>query len=148
METKNIIQEIRVLYNRPSVSSMERIHDSADAERVMRKVVDKDRIDLKEFFWVMLLSKSHHVLGVCQIGEGSASGVVVNAKEIFQLALNTNASGIILCHNHPSGSLKPSEADVTCTTEIEHVCEILDIRLHDHLIITSESYYSLTDNAC
>jgi DNA repair protein RadC len=76
---------------------------------------------------------------------GSTSGTTVNLKEIFQLVLKTNAVAIILCHNHPSGNLKPSNADIALTKRIKSLADVVDIAVLDHIILTSEGYYSLSD---
>lgn len=145
MKTDNTIREIAITYSRPPLKKMAKVTCSKDAEAVFRNVADSDRIDYKEFFWVMVMSRSNHVLGVSQIGVGTTSGTEVNVKEVFQLALKTNASGILLCHNHPSGNLTPSQADIQITTKIQSGCKLFDVTLLDHLIITSEGYYSFQD---
>jgi DNA repair protein RadC len=71
---------------------------------------------------------------------------VVDPKKIFKLALEQNAAGIILCHNHPSGNLNPSTADRNLTDKIKNAGNFLDIKVLDHLIIADESYYSFADN--
>ena len=113
---------------------------------MFRKIIDEHRIDYKEIFCVMLLSRANQVLGISEIGSGSTAGVVMNTKEIFQLALLTNACACItLCHNHPSGKLIPSEQDKECTSKISEACKLLDIKLLDHIILTSEGHYSFSD---
>jgi len=103
------------------------------------------KIGFKEMFYVHLLNHANYCLGVSQIGLGSTSGVVVNYKEIFQLAIKTNATGIILSHNHPSGNCKPSDADISITQKLKVASEYMDLKLLDHLILTSEGYLSLAD---
>jgi len=139
------IQEVKVTYKRPLLSTMPRVRKSQEAEAVLRKFIDPERIDYKEFFWIILLSRSHHVLGVAQIAEGGTTSTQVNLKEIFQLIIKTNAVNFVLCHNHPSGNLQPSEADIVITRRIKEVAQILDITLLDHLIISSEGYLSFSD---
>lgn len=102
-------------------------------------------IDYRESFGILLLSRSMKILGLSWISQGGISGTVVDAKLIFQTALKANSSGIILCHNHPSGQLIASEADRKITQKVKNGGKLLDIDVYDHLILTSESYLSMAD---
>lgn len=150
MEAKKIdskkMYEVGIVYKRPLFDTMPMIKNSSDAHTVLSKLIDYDLVDFKEYFWVLLLTKSNRVLGFSQIGMGDTASVVVNIKEIFQLALKTNACGLILCHNHPSGNLTSSKPDRTLTEKIKIAGKIFSIDLVDHIIITSEGFYSLADN--
>jgi DNA repair protein RadC len=146
MSNEKTIQEIMVTYRRPEVSTMEKISSSNEAEEVLRKVYLPGRIDHKEFFYIILLTNAGHVLGTSEISSGTTNGTTVNVKEILQLAKRTNASSVILSHNHPSGQLKPSSADIAITKKIEEAGKLVDISVLDHIILTSEAYYSFKDN--
>lgn len=98
-----------------------------------------------EEFYVVLLSRSNKIVGHECISRGGVSGTVADAKLIFLPALQKLASGIILAHNHPSGNLKPSNADISLTRKIKRGAEHLDITLFDHLIIGDAGYYSFAD---
>jgi len=141
----NVVNEVSIVYKRTLYDEKMRITSSLDASNIFRKIIDEHRIDYKEIFCVMLLSRANQVLGVSEIGSGSTAGVVVNNIEIFQLAILSNASGIILVHNHPSGKLIPSEQDIECTRKIKEACKLLDIKLVDHIILSSEGHYSFSD---
>ena len=94
----------------------------------------------------MLLTRSNKVLGIASISKGGISGTVTDVRIILQAAIKSNASGLIVCHNHPSGNLNPSESDTKLTQKIKESGNIMDIQLLDHLIITpDESYYSVAD---
>jgi DNA repair protein RadC len=138
--------EVGIVYKRPLFDTMPVIRNSGDAHTVLSKLIDYDLVDYKEYFWVLLLTKSNRVLGFSQIGMGDTASVVVNIKEIFQLALKANACGLILCHNHPSGNLTSSKPDKTLTEKIKIAGNIFSIQLVDHIIITREGFYSLADN--
>lgn len=138
--------EIELHYKRPLFSSMKHIASSEDADNILREFIYVDRIDLKEFFWVILLTCSNRVLGISEVGAGSSKGVVVNIKEILQLALLSNASAVILAHNHPSGNLNFSGSDKRLTNKLKKLTDFMEVTLLDHLIITSESYTSFADN--
>ena len=142
----NEICEIEVIYKRPAIASMGSIKEAEDIVEVFRKLITDGKIDHKEFFLVALLSRHNHVLGVAKTSVGSTNGTVVNIKEIFQLAIKTNSCGIILCHNHPSGNLKPSENDISITKKIKEACTLCEISLLDHIILTSEGFYSFIND--
>lgn len=141
----NEIHEVEIVYKRPIVSSMEIIKCAEDSVELFRKLIPEEKMDFKEFFLVALLSRNNHVLGVSEISVGATNGTTVNVKEIFQLAIKTNSSSIILCHNHPSGNLVPSKSDIELTKKIKEACSFCDIALLDHIILSSESFESFID---
>lgn len=100
-----------------------------------------------EEFWVLFLNNSMKVLHKAQLSKGGITGTVVDVRIMFKLALEQNATSIILVHNHPSGSLQPSEADFEVTKKIKIAGKTLDISVIDHIIITETSYYSFKDEA-
>jgi len=138
--------EVQIHYKRPLFDSKKKINNSYSAEAILRGYVDPKRIDHKEFFWILLTTNANQVIAVSEIGVGCATGVTVDFKEICQLALLSNTSGLLIAHNHPSGKLEPSMADRQLTKKLKKTLRLLDIQLLDHLIITSESYYSFSDN--
>ena len=86
-------------------------------------------------------------LGIMHVSKGGISGTVTDVRILFQAAIKANASGIIVCHNHPSGNLNPSESDTKLTQKIKEAGNLMDIQLLDHLILTTDdSYYSFADN--
>ena len=98
-----------------------------------------------EGFWVLFLNRANRRLSVQNISEGGQAGTVADPKKIFKLALEQNAASMILCHNHPSGNLKPSEADIKLTRKLKDAGQMLDMPVLDHLIIGDEKYYSFAD---
>jgi DNA repair protein RadC len=98
-----------------------------------------------EEFWVLFLNNSNKVISKSQLSKGGIAGTVVDMRLIFKLALENGATGLILCHNHPSGELKPSNADKQITKKIKTGGEILDVKVLDHIIITETKYYSFVD---
>lgn len=99
-----------------------------------------------EEFWIILLNRANKVISKEQISAGGVSGTVVDAKIIFRKTLDiAPASSIILCHNHPSGNLRPSQADIDITQKLKKAGETLDISILDHLIIGENGYYSFAD---
>jgi len=107
---------------------------------------DQDSIEHIEEFKLMLLTRSNKVLGIASISKGGINGTVTDVRIILQYAIKANASGIIICHNHPSGNVQPSESDMKITRKIKESGNLMDVQLLDHLIVIPESkYYSMAD---
>ncbi len=98
-----------------------------------------------EEFWVIFLNRANAVIGKQNISKGGVSGTVVDPKVVFKMAVQFPASGIILAHNHPSGNLKPSQADHQLTRKLKEAGKALDIPVLDHLIIGERDYFSFVD---
>lgn len=98
-----------------------------------------------EEFWIVLLNRANHVLSQHIISKGGQAGTVADPKIIFQAALENRAASIILSHNHPSGNLKPSQADINLTRKLRDAGQLLDIAVLDHVIFTNTSYFSFAD---
>jgi DNA repair protein RadC len=98
-----------------------------------------------EEFWILLLNRANRIIRKMSISEGGISGTVADPKKIFKIGLEFNASSIILCHNHPSGNVQPSEADIKLTRKMKEAGTLLDLPVLDHLIIGGNSYYSFAD---
>ena len=147
MKELNSLGELTIGYkynsninNRPKVSS------SSDAYDVIKKVFDKDCIGLREQFVVMYLNNANKVIGLIKLFEGATSNVLVDNKLVVAPALKLMATAIIVSHNHPSGNLSASDADLKMTESLKQACMLFSISLLDHLIITPDNqYYSLAD---
>lgn len=98
-----------------------------------------------EQFVVLLLNRANHVLKTVNISEGGVLGTIADPKKIFKLALENNACGIILGHNHPSGNKSPSDADIKLTRQLREAGRLLEIEVLDHLILGAETYFSFAD---
>ncbi|MFT5822810.1 MAG: DNA repair protein RadC [Crocinitomix sp.] len=109
----------------------------------------KDRFeDLShEEFYILLLNRSNKVQAIERVSVGGLSGTAVDGKVIFKKALEQSASGIALCHNHPSGNLRPSRADMDLTKKLVGFGRMIDLPVIDHLIITDKSYFSFQDES-
>lgn len=104
-------------------------------------------IDLStEEFWVIYLNRRNQVMHKANISKGGVSGTIVDARIIFSHAINQLASSLILVHNHPSGNLKPSEADLRLTKKIKKAGELMEVLVIDHLIVGEKDYFSFADN--
>jgi len=98
-----------------------------------------------EEFWILLLNRANHIISKKMISKGGVTGTVVDPKLIFKQAIECTASGIVLCHNHPSGNKNPSDADISLTRKLKDAGILLDIQVLDHLIIAGNSYFSFAD---
>jgi DNA repair protein RadC len=98
-----------------------------------------------EEFWILLLSRSNEVMKKIKISSGGVSGTVADPKIIFKEALSHLSSAIILVHNHPSGNLKPSQADISLTKKIKEGGSYLDLPVLDHIIFANSGYFSFAD---
>jgi DNA repair protein RadC len=99
-----------------------------------------------EEFWILFLNRSNKVINRMKLSQGGISGTVTDVRMVMKRAIEYLASGIIVCHNHPSGNLNPSESDTRITQKIKEAGNIMDIQLLDHLIISEKEYYSFADN--
>lgn len=142
---ENVIAEIQVSYNTNS-RVKQKITSSASAYEILKANWNEGRLELQEEFKVLLLNRANDVLGIYNMSMGSVSGTVVDIRLLFAVALKCNASGILISHNHPSGNLNPSEADIEITKKIKQASELFDMRMIDHIIITHLGYYSFLDS--
>ncbi|WP_442795411.1 JAB domain-containing protein [Pelobium manganitolerans] len=140
------VAEVSISYS-SKIKNSERpkIGSAKDVFNLLQETWDQDKIDLLEQFKILLLNKGNRVIGLYEVSSGSVSGTLADPKLIFATAIKACASGIILTHNHPSGNLKPSNADIALTRRIKAGGELLDIAVLDHVIISSEGFCSLVD---
>jgi DNA repair protein RadC len=129
-------RQLSEIKDRPNVKSS---RDAFDAIAPM--IMDLQH----EEFWVLMLNRGNQVLKRVQVSLGGVSGTVVDAKIIFKKALEIPASAIILCHNHPSGNLRPSGADIEITKKVKEGGALIDINVLDHLIVSERGYFSFAD---
>ena len=146
MNTDYRVAEVELSYrNRVAKSKRKQILDSTTAYKVLRENFSDDTIDYKETFKVLYLNQACQVLGCSTISEGGITNTLADVRMILQGALLTNATGMILAHNHPSGSTRPSREDDALTRKITEASKLLDIRVADHIILSSEDFYSYND---
>ena len=145
MTTECNISEIQLKYRPNPISAT--IRNSKDIYNLLiSKVYDEDTIGYRESFKVLLLNNANRIIGYTTISEGGLTATLVDLRIVMQTALVSNATSLILSHNHPSGMLKPSVQDDELTRKIKEACRIMEIRLLDHIIVTPENgYYSYAD---
>lgn len=141
------VSELTISY-KPKIKPSDRytIRFSKDAYNLLiREAFDTDTLEYKEYFKLILLNKISKVLGIITISEGGMENTVVDVRLIMQTALLAHSSSIIIAHNHPAGGLIPSSLDDAVTKKIKEAAKLMDITLYDHLIVTSDNYYSYAD---
>lgn len=139
------VSEIKVSYSNTNLEKI-KVTNSQILFDVIIRQWNLGIIEYQEEVKVILLNRANIVLGIYDLSKGGISGTVVDIRIILGIALKCNASSIVLVHNHPSGNLTPSEQDKVITKKLKNACELLDLNLLDHLIITNTNYYSCADN--
>ena len=121
-----------------------KITSSKDAAKYARNFFQED-IEIYESFFMILLNRANNTDAYVKISQGGIAGTVVDLKLIAKYAIDCLASGVIVCHNHPSGTLFPSEQDKLITEKIKKALNLLDIKLLDHIILTKDGHFSFAD---
>lgn len=124
-----------------------KIKSSGNAYEVFRSLFDADTLEYQESFICVFLNRANETIGWYKAGIGGMSGVCVDSRIIFNIAIQCGASGILVSHNHPSGNLNASQEDINLTVKLIEGGKILDIKLLDHIIITKDGYTSMADEA-
>ena len=145
MKTK--VNEIQISYHgNQTINNNFKIGCSQDAAKLAFEHWDQNHIEMQEHFKILLLNNSNIVKGIYEVSKGGITGTLVDLRILFAVVLKSLSTAIILLHNHPSGTLKPSEADRQLTQKIIKAGELLDVKVLDHLIITpNKKYYSFAD---
>ena len=140
------VAEVELVYktkvkpsDRPKITSVK------DCYQLLKELWNENTIEMQEEFKVMLLNRGNKVIGIYEASAGGLTGTVADPRLILAAAIKSLSVSIILSHNHPSGNLKPSRADEELTQKIKVAAAYHDIRMIDHIIITSEGYYSFAD---
>ena len=140
------VAEVELVYKtKVKASERPQIKTSHDSFSILKQIWDDNKINMLEQFKVLLLNRANRVIGVYQASSGGITGTIADSRLILATAIKSLAVSIILSHNHPSGNLKPSRADEELTAKIKSACNLHDIKVLDHVIVTSESYYSFAD---
>jgi DNA repair protein RadC len=122
----------------------EKITSSVSVFEIMQPIIGELP---HEEFWIIYLNNSHKVLQKQQLSKGGITGTLVDVRLVLKTALEVGATGLILAHNHPSGTLKPSVADKQLTQKLKQAGDSLDIKVLDHLIVTENAYFSFADES-
>lgn len=146
MSTDFTVAEVQLSYkNQVPCKDRQIINSSATAYNIVKNHFPDETIDYRESFKVFYMNVAGHLLGCLTVSEGGPCSTAVDVKLILQGALLTNAHGVIMAHNHPSGNLQPSTPDKFMTEKVEKALQIMDMKLLDHLIVTRGGYFSFVD---
>jgi len=141
--TTETLSEILVSY-KPGLISSKIINDSNAAFDILVTLFPQETICLQEQFVVLYLNRANRVIGSYQLSKGGLTGTIADVILILCVALKTLVTGLILAHNHPSGNLKPSEADIQLIQKLKDASKLMDIEWLDHMILNSNGYFSFT----
>lgn len=137
--------KVRIVYSKKlKASERPKISSSTDVVNLLRELWSS-QIEVREEFLVLLMDRDNRVLGYQVLSKGGMSGTVVDTRLMLSMALESLATSIIIAHNHPSGSLKPSTQDINITKKVKESGKTMDIQVLDHIIITKESHFSFAD---
>lgn len=148
LDVLNNVSEIDVVYKRKvacKVSQRPQITNSAATYQLLMHYWNSDKIELLEEFKVLYLNRANRVMQIYPVSQGCITGCMADPRLILAAALRVAAVSMILVHNHPSGSLKPSRADEELTHKIKEAARYFDLTVLDHIIITSDGYFSFAD---
>jgi len=141
---KSKLREVTAVYKTVDDINNVKISQSRDVNDYIRKVYPVP-IDIREAMVVLLLNNSNRTLGFSIASIGGLTGTLVDVRLVLRDALLTQSTGLILIHNHPSGTIKPSQSDINLTNKVKKAAEFMDIKVLDHLILTEDSYFSFAD---
>lgn len=137
-------EEVHLIYkNRVSANDRPSVKSPYDAYLILLENWDDEQINLLEECKVLLLDSQLRLMSIASVSKGGLSGTIVDPRIVFSMALKRRANRIILAHNHPSGTLKPSKADISLTKQFIKAGNVLQIPLEDHIIVTQAGYCSL-----
>lgn len=141
---KTTISEYSLKYTKSKIQKT-KVTTSESASNVIRQFYFDD-INIYESFFILLLNRANNTTGFAKISQGGTAGTCVDIKIIAKYAVESLSYSVIICHNHPSGNITPSETDINITKKIKDVLLLLDIKLIDHIILSENTYYSFADN--
>lgn len=140
------VAEVQLSY-KPHFKAQERpqINSSKQAYQILLNNWDNELINFIEQAKMILLNRNNRVLGIVDLSTGGGGSTVVDLKVVLAIALKATATSLILAHNHPSGDLKPSSHDIRLTKKLKEAGKLLEIEVHDHLIVSENGYFSMAE---
>ncbi len=139
------IPRVKLTYISDVSKVKEYVRCSQDSAVMLRESFEQGEIEMQEYFKVMYIDMKSSIIGIHTISMGGTDSTVVDARILFAGALTARATGIILCHNHPSGKIYPSVQDDNLTRKLVDGAKLLDMQILDHIILTSDNYFSYAD---
>ena len=140
------LNEIQVSYSNTSDKNAVKTSEQANDACKQAYALLNAQISLKEHFIVLFLNRASRVIGFYHLSSGGIAGTVADLRLAFSIGLKCLASSMILCHNHPSGNTKPSQADIDLTRKFSQAGEIMEIMVVDHIVLAEDGYYSFADD--
>ena len=141
---KSKLREVSAVYKTSDVIPNVKISQSKDVADYIRQVYPVE-ISIREAMVVLYLNNSNRTVGWSIASIGGITGTIVDVRLVLRDALLTQATSLVLIHNHPSSNLNPSPADISITQKVKKAAELIDVRLMDHLILSEDAYYSFAD---
>lgn len=134
----------------PTTLPKVKIKDSNQASRFGRELYKEhdDDLEVTECCYMVMLNKHNNTIGYVKLSEGGVDSTIIDKILVSKYAVDALASGVILFHNHPSGSTQPSESDLRITMEVKRCLELFNISLIDHIILTRLNYKSMSEDGC
>ena len=111
----------------------------------MREIFDSETLEIYESMFAVFLNRANNTIGFFKVSQGGLSGTVIDIRLILKTALDSLSHSIIICHNHPSGNIQPSEADKQITSKLKQAASFMDIQILDHIVLATDSYFSFCD---
>lgn len=139
------IGEVQLSYQKNIESPFEKITCSKSTNNCIREIIPLSQITYREHMYVLYLDNANKIIGYQLLHVGGITATMLDIRILLQGALLTNSVGIVLFHNHPSGKLYPSQADIELTRKVKSSTKLIDIKFLDHIIITASGYYSFSD---
>ncbi|MFD2965797.1 JAB domain-containing protein [Sphingobacterium bambusae] len=142
------VNELALTYRKSSVivdMGCYSINSSAKVAALLRSIWNSDEMEVRESFYLLCFSSRLDLLGFQKVADGGMDAILVDMRLLFSTALLCRSASIVIAHNHPSGTMKPSEADRVLTRQVDAAGKLLNINLNDHIILTAKGYYSFRD---
>lgn len=143
-EENNFVSEIAISYS-PTRTKNQKLTTAHLTARILRKMWDKNLISIQEQFCVLFLNNNMQVIGFRCLHTGTITSASIDFRILFGIACKSLSTNLIIAHNHPSGSLIPSTGDIEVTLKIKKACDLMQIRLVDHIILTQKGHMSLSN---
>lgn len=145
MKTYQTLDEVRLIMHKGEGERV-KITNSREGAEVFRRLWDTDTLGLYETMIALFLNRNNKTVSWLKVSQGGIAGTVVDTRLLIKAAIDCAASGIMLCHNHPSGSLNPSQSDIDLTKKVREAAKLFDMVLMDHIILTDTEYKSMADD--
>jgi DNA repair protein RadC len=146
VKLSKVVPEVKVKINRGKKTTTDQVLRTSDAVEIVRRWLTKNKIETQEYFIVMYLDRALKVLGIYLNTIGTMNSVMIDRRLVYSAALQLGAQNMIVFHNHPSGTLSPSDADISFTKELVKGAKVIEVPVQDHIILTKDGFYSFSQH--